>query len=75
MSLLPDADWQRLLPLVRARCPRLTPADFAECGQRSELLAAKIQNRHWVSRTTAQRLLVALRAEAGLAAAAGGGVP
>lgn len=69
MSLFTDADWQKLLPLVRARCPRLTPTDLAECGRCSEALEAKIQNRHWLSKTAARRLLVAMRTEAGLAAA------
>lgn len=60
MNTFDNADWQRLLPDLKAACPRLTPADLAESQQRIDLLAAKIQNRHWVSRTEAKHTILTL---------------
>lgn len=60
MSVIVEATWDRLLPLLRERCPRLTPADIEAVERRSDLLAAKIQNRHWVDRQTAERLVLEL---------------
>ena len=60
---IPDAEWQQLLPKLRERCPRLTEADLADAGQRVDLLSAKIQNRHWVDRVTARRIVLELRGQ------------
>ena len=67
MALLLSKTWERLVPLIQERCPRLTPADIEACEMRSDLLAAKVQNRHWCDRQTATRLVEGLIA--GLAAA------
>ena len=56
-----DVEWNQLLPLVRERCPNVTSADLEDCGQRMDLLAAKIQNRHWCDRITARRTVLELR--------------
>ncbi len=69
MNTLSDPIWQRLLPKLRARCPRLTDQDLQEAQQRVDLLTAKIQNRHWVSKTVAGRTLAALISEVGAAPA------
>jgi len=61
-NMISDEDWQRLLPLLRERCPRLTPADLEDADQRLDLLSAKIQNRHWVDRVSARRLVLELLA-------------
>jgi len=58
--MLTDAQWEALLPLLRERCPRLTEADLADARPRVDLLSAKIQNRHWVDRVTARRLVLEL---------------
>lgn len=62
MSVLDPDAWEALVAEVRRRCPRLTDRDLAECQRRLDILAAKIQNRHWVSRREAERLLRALLA-------------
>jgi len=60
-NMIADEDWQRLLPKLRERCPRVTESDLADAGQRMDLLAAKIQNRHWVDLVTARRIVLELR--------------
>ena len=60
MNMIPDETWQRLLPSLRARCPRLTEDDILDAHQRIDLLSAKIQNRHWVDRVTARRIVLEL---------------
>lgn len=60
VNMLSDAQWEALLPLVRERCSRLTEADLADARPRMDLLTAKIQNRHWVDRVTARRLVLEL---------------
>lgn len=57
---LDDTTWTKLLPLVREACPRLTEADLDDVGQRMDLLTAKIQNRHWITRVEARRLVLDL---------------
>ena len=69
MNMIPDDRWQKLLPMLRQRCPRLTEQDLAECEQRVDLLTAKVQNRHWVDKVTARRTVFALLAEADTAVA------
>jgi hypothetical protein len=64
MNIIDDATWRNLLPALRARCGRLTEQDIAECQQRVDLLTAKIQNRHWCDRMTAQRTVTSLLAGA-----------
>jgi 3-polyprenyl-4-hydroxybenzoate decarboxylase len=64
---IPASDWQKLVPVVKASCPRLTDLDLREAQQRLDLLAAKIQNRHWVSHEQARRTVTAALATAGVA--------
>jgi hypothetical protein len=64
MNIIDDATWRNLLPALRTRCPRLTEQDIVECEQRVDLLTAKIQNRHWCDRMTAQRTVTDLLAGA-----------
>lgn len=65
MNVIPDDVWTRLVPRLREKCPRLTETDLVEARGRSDLLTAKIQNRHWVDRMTAQRTVLALLTEVG----------
>jgi hypothetical protein len=60
MLTIPDDQWQQVLPKLRKQCPRLTELDLKECQQRIDLLTAKIQNRHWVNRVTARRVVLSL---------------
>ncbi|MCS6970096.1 MAG: hypothetical protein RMM29_02220 [Planctomycetota bacterium] len=57
MTVLDPAQWEALVRAVRQACPRLTERDLAECQCRLDILVAKIQNRHWVSRRDAERLV------------------
>jgi hypothetical protein len=57
-NMLNDDQWQRLLPALRERFDRLTEQDLSDCGQRLDLLTAKVQNRHWIDRIQAQRLVL-----------------
>ena len=58
MNIIPDEQWPTIESKLRERCPRLTEQDFAEAEQRVDLLSAKIQNRHWVSRVDARRIVL-----------------
>jgi hypothetical protein len=58
MNMVPAAIWPELVARVRSRCPRLTPADLQECQHRVDLLSARIQNRHWISRDRARALVL-----------------
>ncbi len=68
MLRIPDEPWRTIEPKLRERCPRLTPADFQEAQQRIDLLSAKIQNRHWISRQAARRIVLGAMKEAGILA-------
>ena len=69
MNMIPPETWQKILPALRAKCPRLTEQDLREAEQRVDLLTAKIQNRHWVNRLVARRLVLdLLRGEGALPA-------
>jgi hypothetical protein len=70
MIMLSDQQWNALLPRLRTACPRLTAQDLEEAKGRVDLLTAKIQNRHWISRVAAQRTVLKLIDEAGVAAPA-----
>lgn len=59
-NMIADDIWAKLRPLLSERCPRLTDADLADAGQRQDLLVAKIQNRHWIDRLEAQRIVLEL---------------
>ncbi len=58
MNIIPEAAWPAVVEALRQHCPRLTPADFADSGRRVDLLTAKIQNRHWISRIAARRVVM-----------------
>jgi 3-polyprenyl-4-hydroxybenzoate decarboxylase len=66
MNTLPAATWTQLVPRIKTTCPRLTEMDLQECQGRIDLLTAKIQNRHWVSRSDAQRTVLGALAALGL---------
>lgn len=66
MNVLSDEQWQKLVPKLRATCPRLTEQDLSEAKGRLDLTTAKIQNRHWCDRMTAQRTVYGLLAELGI---------
>jgi hypothetical protein len=66
MNVLPEPQWQSLIPVLRKHCPRLTAGDLAGCQRRLDLLTAAIQNRHWVSRVAARRLALGLMHAAGV---------
>lgn len=68
MLRIPDAAWATILPQLKTRCPRLTAADLGEAQQRIDLLTAKIQSRHWISREAARRIVLSLLKEAGVLA-------
>ena len=65
MNEIPNDTWQLILPKLKKECPRLTGQDLQEAQQRIDLLTAKIQNRHWVSKVTARRMVLLLLKEAG----------
>ena len=56
MKRMDDAVWAHVAAALKQSCPRITEQDLSECEQRIDLLVAKIQNRHWVSRTKAEEL-------------------
>lgn len=66
MNQIPDAAWQTIVPQLKAKCPRLTELDLRETQQRIDLLTAKIQNRHWVSKVVARRTVLGLLQQAGV---------
>ncbi len=66
MNILSESDWAKVEPAIRAACPRLTATDLAEAQRRVDLLAAKIQSRHWISKVEAQRLVLAVLHRAGV---------
>lgn len=70
MNVMTDQQWTALLPRLRATCPRLTAQDLDEAKGRIDLLTAKIQNRHWCSRTLAQQTVLKLLDETRVAATA-----
>jgi hypothetical protein len=65
MLTIPADQWQQLLPRLKAKCPRLTSEDLLESLRRIDLLIAKIQNRHWIDRITARRIVLSLLQETG----------
>jgi hypothetical protein len=65
VNIISDDVWRKIEPGLRQRCPRLTPADLVEAQQRVDLLTAKIQNRHWISREAARRIVLGLLKDAG----------
>jgi hypothetical protein len=69
VNIIADDTWQKILPELRKQCPRLTPVDLQETQQRIDLLIAKIQNRHWNSRSDARRIVLGLLKDAGVSAA------
>lgn len=66
MNVLTEDQWQKLIPKLRARCPRLTEQDLAEAKGRVDLLTAKVQNRHWIDKVSARRTVFAALAAAGV---------
>ena len=69
MNVLADTDWATLTAAVRGHCPRLTPSDLVEAERRVDLLCAKIQFRHWISRDRARRLVLGEMGRLGIIAA------
>ncbi len=65
MNQIPDAAWQAILPKLKLAAPRLTEMDLREAQQRIDLLTAKLQNRHWVSKIVARRTILGLLKQAG----------
>lgn len=65
MTIIPEEVWRTIEPKLRERCPRLTHNDLLEAQRRIDLLSAKIQSRHWVSRETARRIVLSLLKDAG----------
>jgi hypothetical protein len=66
VNQIPDAAWQAIVPNLKKACPRLTESDLREAQQRIDLLTAKIQNRHWVSKIVARRTVLGLLKQAGV---------
>ena len=65
MHTIPNAVWQSVEPKLKLRCPRLTVSDLAEAQQRIDLLSAKIQSRHWVSKEEGRRIVLSVLKEVG----------
>ena len=65
VNQIPDPLYQQIVPGLKKACPRLTELDLREAQQRIDLLTAKIQNRHWVSKIVARRTVLALMQQAG----------
>lgn len=66
MNVIPEAAWATLEPLLKKSCPRLTPLDLVESQRRVDLLTAKIQNRHWMDRVAARRVVLGLLQQSGI---------
>jgi hypothetical protein len=66
MNLLTESQWAAVEPLVKKACPRLTPLDLVDSQRRVDILTAKIQNRHWMERVAAQRVVLGLLQQAGI---------
>ena len=66
MNVIPVASWPAFEPLLRQHCPLITAGDLVECARRLDLLTAKIQNRHWMDRVAARRILLGLLQQAGI---------
>ena len=64
VNQIPDPLYQQIVPGLKKACPRLTELDLREAQQRIDLLTAKIQNRHWVSKIVARRTVLALLQQA-----------
>jgi hypothetical protein len=58
MNVLSDDVWATLVPRLKSKCPRLTDLDLRETQQRIDLVTAKIQSRHWISRVDAKRIVL-----------------
>ena len=69
MHTISNDVWKSVEPKLKLRCPRLTVADFQEAQQRIDLLSAKIQSRHWVSREDARRIVLSVLKDVGALAA------
>ena len=65
VNIISDDIWRKIEPTLRQRCPRLTPTDLQETQRRIDLVIAKIQNRHWISREEARRIVLGLLKEVG----------
>lgn len=52
--------WLEALPAIRKSFERITEDDLRDCGRRIDLLTAKVQNRHWVDRVTARRMVLSV---------------
>lgn len=59
-NMLTAEEWQLLLPALRRTFTRLTEDDLRDCAQRMDLTVAKVQNRHWLDRVSAQRQVLAV---------------
>ena len=68
MNILSDDVWRKIEGPLRKQCPRLTREDLAEAQSRIDLLIAKIQNRHWISKTEARLIVLGLIKDAGVPA-------
>ena len=55
MNIIPDDLWTKIAPVIRTQCPRLTATDMSET-----------QNRQWISRREAQRLVLSALKGAGM---------
>ena len=66
MNVLSESQWATLEPLLKKACPNLTPQDLTDSQLRVDILTAKIQNRHWIDRVEAQRLVLGLLQQAGI---------
>jgi len=66
MNIIPAELWTKIEPVIRKQCPRLTATDISETQNRVDILIAKIQNRQWISRREAQRLVLSALKGAGM---------
>jgi hypothetical protein len=65
MNVIPNEQWPQVVAGLTKQCPRLTADDLAESQRRIDLLSAKIQNRHWVSRVVARRTVLSILQQCG----------
>lgn len=65
MNIIPDEQWSQVTTKLRQQCPRLTALDLVESQKRIDLLTAKIQNRHWIDRVTARRMVLSILQQCG----------
>lgn len=65
MNIIPNDQWLQVSAALKKQCPRLTELDLVESERRIDLITAKIQSRHWISRVIARRTVLGVLQQCG----------